>query len=57
LAKDGSTIVIAADRVFQQLAKHVLEGPCEASPAISGGRIFIRSQCTLFCIRNPRTEG
>jgi outer membrane protein assembly factor BamB len=57
LAKDGSMIVIAAGRVFRQLAKNVLEGPCEASPAISGGRIFIRSQGTLFCIRNLRTEG
>jgi outer membrane protein assembly factor BamB len=57
LAKDGSTIVIAAGREFRQLAKNVLEGPCEASPAISGGRIFIRSQGTLFCIRNLRTEG
>jgi outer membrane protein assembly factor BamB len=51
LAKDGSTIVIAAGREFRQLAKNVLEGPCEASPAISGGRIFIRSQGTLFCIK------
>jgi outer membrane protein assembly factor BamB len=57
LAKDGSTIVIAASREFRQLAENVLEGSCEASPAISGGRIFIRSQGTLFCIRNPRTEG
>ena len=52
LAEDGSTIVIAADREFRQLARNALEGPCEASPAISGGRIFIRSQRTLFCIRH-----
>lgn len=51
LAKDGSTIVIASGRVFRLLARNGLEGPCEASPAISAGRIFIRSQGTLFCVQ------
>jgi hypothetical protein len=51
LAEDGSTTVIAADRKFKQLAKNSLEGLCKASPAISDGRIFIRSQGSLFCIR------
>ena len=50
LAEDGSTTVIATSREFKQLAKNSLEGPCKASPAISGGRIFIRSQSTLFCV-------
>ena len=52
LAEDGATTVIAADREFRELAKNKLEGPCEASPAISRGRIFIRSQRALFCIRS-----
>ena len=56
LAKDGSTTVIAADREFKQLARNSLEGPCEASPAISTGRIFFRSQSALFCIRNLRPD-
>jgi outer membrane protein assembly factor BamB len=51
LAEDGSTTVIAAGREFKQLAKNPLEGPCKASPAISGGRIFIRCQSWLFCVR------
>ena len=51
LAEDGSTTVIAAGREFKQLAKNSLEGLCKASPAISGGRIFIRSQSSLFCVR------
>ena len=51
LAEDGSTIVIAADREFRQLARNPLEGLCKASPAIANGRIFIRSQSSLFCIR------
>jgi outer membrane protein assembly factor BamB len=52
LAEDGSTAVIAADRSFKRLATNPLEGPCKASPAISGGRIFIRSQTSLFCVGN-----
>jgi hypothetical protein len=51
LAEDGTTTVIAAGKQFQQLARNPLEGPCKASPAISGGRIFIRSQSALFCVR------
>jgi len=50
LAEDGSTVVVAADRKFKLLAKNALEGPCKATPAFSGGRIFIRSQGSLFCI-------
>lgn len=52
LAEDGVTTVIAAGREFRELAKNKLEGPCEASPAIARGRLFIRSQRALFCIRS-----
>jgi outer membrane protein assembly factor BamB len=52
LAEDSSTLVIAADRKFKILARNQLEGLCMACPAISKGRIFIRSQYSLFCIRN-----
>lgn len=50
LAEDGSTTVLAAGREFRQLAQNPLEGLCKASPAVSGGRIFIRSQTALFCV-------
>jgi outer membrane protein assembly factor BamB len=53
LAEDGTTTVIAADRTFAVLARNPLEGACKASPAISGGRIFIRSENSLSCIRDP----
>ncbi|MGA2661402.1 MAG: PQQ-binding-like beta-propeller repeat protein [Verrucomicrobiota bacterium] len=52
LAEDGSTLAIAADRKFKILARNPLEGLCKASPAISKGRIFVRSQNSLFCINN-----
>ncbi len=51
LAEDGATTVIAAGREFKQLAKNPLPGPCKASPAISAGRIFIRSRDSLFCVQ------
>jgi len=52
LAEDGLTTVISADRKFTVLARNPLEGLCKASPAISQGRIFIRSEHSLFCFRN-----
>jgi outer membrane protein assembly factor BamB len=56
LAEDGSTVVLAANREFKLLTRNPLEGPCKASPAISNGRIFIRSQSSLFCIRRGGQE-
>jgi hypothetical protein len=50
LAEDGTATVIEAGREFRELAKNTLEARCQASPAISGGRIFIRSEGSLFCI-------
>lgn len=51
LAENGDTTVIEAGRAFKQIAMNSLEGQCQASPAISKGRILIRSDKHLFCIR------
>jgi outer membrane protein assembly factor BamB len=51
LAENGDTTVIAPGRTFKQLVVNPLEGPCQASPAISNGRIFIRSDKHLFCVK------
>jgi outer membrane protein assembly factor BamB len=50
LAEDGATVVFAAAREYKELARNPLEGLCQASPAFSGGRIFIRAQGKLFCV-------
>ena len=50
LAEDGTTVVIAAGREFKSLARNPLQGPCKASPALSNGRIFLRSQTSLYCL-------
>jgi outer membrane protein assembly factor BamB len=50
LSEDGETIVIAAGRTPRILARNRLNARLLASPAISGGRLFIRSDDALFAI-------
>jgi outer membrane protein assembly factor BamB len=52
LAENGTTVVFAAAREYKELARNVLEGPCQASPAISAGRILIRNGGKVYCIAN-----
>jgi outer membrane protein assembly factor BamB len=51
LSEGGDTTVIEPGRTFKQLGVNSLEGACQASPAISNGRIFIRSDKHLFCVK------
>ena len=51
LAENGNTTMIEPGRSFKELGVNPLEGHCQASPAISNGRIFIRSDKHLFCIK------
>ena len=53
LNEAGETTVIAAGPEFQVLAKNALGEKCQASMAISDGRLFIRSDKNLFCIAKP----
>jgi len=50
LSEDGDTIVVSAGRVPRILARNRLNARQLASPAIAGGRLFIRSDDTLFAI-------
>jgi len=49
-SEDGETTVLAAGRSPKVLARNKLTARQLASPAISGGRLFIRSDDTLFAI-------
>ena len=49
-SEDGETIVLAAGRTPTILARNRLNARQLASPAISGGRLFIRSDQALFAI-------
>jgi outer membrane protein assembly factor BamB len=50
LSDKGTTTVIADGAEFKVLAKNELSETCKASPAISQGNIFIRSDKHLYCI-------
>ena len=50
LSEDGETIVVAAGRTPRILARNRLAARQLASPAIAGGRLFIRSDDALYAI-------
>jgi outer membrane protein assembly factor BamB len=50
LSEDGETVVLSAGRTPQVLARNKLNARQLASPAISGGRLFIRSDDALYAI-------
>lgn len=46
----AETTVIAPGAEFKVLAKNKLEGKAQSSMAVSGGKLFIRSDKNLYCI-------
>jgi outer membrane protein assembly factor BamB len=52
VSETGETFVLAAGREPSVLARNNLDERIIASPAISGGRLFLRSDGALFCIIN-----
>ena len=41
-------------RAFEAVARNELGERCFASPALSGGRLYLRGDRHLFCIGRPR---
>jgi len=56
LSETGETIVLKAGREYQVLATNDLGERMVASPAISQGQIFIRTDSNLFCIGNKTSS-
>ena len=52
--KGLTTIVRASPDSFQQVAVNDLKEFCYATPALSNGRLFIRTETNLFCIGKPK---
>ena len=48
--KTGTVVVVAAADKFELLARNPLEESTQATPAIAGGRMFIRTSEHLHCI-------
>jgi len=51
VAQDGTVAVIAAGPQFKLLGKTELGEGCHSTPAVSGGRMFIRGFEHLFCLK------
>src|SRR5262249_23524007 len=49
MSEDGVTFVVQAGREFKGLGKNDLGEMCLASPALGGGRLFLRRQSRLYC--------
>ena len=54
LSEKGTTTIIQDGPEFRVLAENDLSEACYASPAISEGLLFIRSERSLFCIGQAR---
>ena len=50
VSETGETYVLRAGRTVEILAKNELEERMLASPAVSDGCLYLRSDGTLFCI-------
>ena len=50
VAEGGETVILAAGPTPRVIARNTLDARQVASPAISGGRLFIRSDNTLYAI-------
>ena len=48
--KSGKVFAIAVGDKFQLLATNALNELCQSTPAIAGGRIFVRTWSQLHCI-------
>jgi outer membrane protein assembly factor BamB len=51
--EDGEILVIAAGAEFKLLATNTMGEPLMATPAISAGVMYVRSQGTLFAVGAP----
>jgi hypothetical protein len=50
LSEKGETTIAEAGPEFKEVARNMLGEKCCASPAVSQGQIFIRSEGNLYCI-------
>ena len=48
--RDGVVVVVKPGREFEQLAKNTLQDTTTASPAVAGGRIYLRGFNHLWAI-------
>ncbi len=54
LSESCETWVVAPAATYALLSRNPLEGHCQASMAVSGGVLFIRSDSAVYAIGQPR---
>ena len=57
LSEAGEAVVIAPGAEFKILARNPLNERCQASLAVSGGRVLIRTDSHLYCILRGSQDG
>ena len=51
LGRDGTTLIVAAERQFRSMGSNKLSEGSDSTPALGGdGRIYIRTRKTLWCL-------
>ena len=50
LGRDGTTLIFQADRTFHAIAQNRIGDAADATPAMSDGRLYLRSNKWLWCI-------
>jgi outer membrane protein assembly factor BamB len=48
--ENGTVVVIAAGREYEELARNELGQLSRSTPAVAGGRMYVRTLSKLFCI-------
>ncbi len=51
VSREGTTLVLKVGDQFEEVATNVLEDPIDASPALVGDRLLLRSANYLYCIQ------
>jgi outer membrane protein assembly factor BamB len=50
LSRDGETVLLRTGPKFEVLGRNSIGEPCQASPAVYGNQLFIRTERNLFCV-------
>ena len=53
LSEEGETTIVEATPEMPVIGKNTIPGHCQASLAVSGGQVFLRTDKALYCI-GPR---
>ena len=51
--RDGTTLVIERGRELKVIATNRLDGGVDASPAVAGNQLFLRTKSNLYCLAQP----